>query len=210
MRSTRFCQVLSKHRKECTSDEKRSKIDEDIVICRFFSACNCIVSLAIARSQVTDILYLLHFSVTYCDHQSVSATTDLDVGESLICFKYQTLCMLSSRGPDLEFQPTHTGASPDCLLNVRSEVERKFCCCAFFKELGTLVCLSSVNGSAADFTILNFWLQGSMFKPLALQKRLLGVFPLVILLSVGTDLASICKSTLSLSFMLEALESLSK
>ena len=108
----------------------------------FSSACNIIATLAIARSQVTDILYLLHSSATFCDRFSVSATTDVDVGDLFICFRYQTFCVLSSCGPYLKFQPTHIGTSPDCLLNVKSEVQTKLCCCAFFKEL---VRLSSIH-----------------------------------------------------------------
>ena len=111
----------------------------------FSSACNCIATLAIARSQLTDILYLLHFSATFSSHLSVSSTTDVNVGDSFFCFKYQTFCVFSSSGPYLEFQPIHIGTSPDCLLNVRPEVQRKLCCCAFFKKLGTLVCLSSIH-----------------------------------------------------------------
>ena len=111
----------------------------------FSSACNCIAILAIARSWITDILHFLHSSATFCGRLSVSATTDVDVGDSLICFKYQTFSVLSSYGPYLEFQPTHIGASPECLLNVTSEVQRKLCCCAFCNELGTLVRLSWIH-----------------------------------------------------------------
>ena len=111
----------------------------------FSSACNCIATLAIARSQVSHTLYSLHYSATFCDCLSVSATADVDVGELFICFKCQTFCVLSSCGPYLEFQPTNIGTSPDCLLNVRSEVQRKLYCCAFFKDFGTFVRLSSIH-----------------------------------------------------------------
>ena len=49
-----------------------------------------------------------------------------------------------------------------------------------------------------------------MFKSLASYERILRVFPLVGLLSIGMDSYSISKSTLSLSFLSEAPESLSK
>ena len=119
----------------------------------FFSAYNCIATFAIARSQVSDILALLHSAATFHDRLSVSVTTDVDLEDSFIYFKYQCFYTLSSHRRYLEVQSTHIGASPDYLLNLRSEVQRKLCCCAFFKELVTLIYLSSVNGSRVDFTI---------------------------------------------------------
>ena len=43
-------------------------MDKDVVLCwDFVSAYNCIATFAIARSQVTDILSLLHFAATFYD-----------------------------------------------------------------------------------------------------------------------------------------------
>ena len=88
----------------------------------FFSAYNCIATFAIARSQVSDILALLHSAATFYDRLSVSVTTDADLEDSFIYFKYQSFYTLSSHSQYLEVQPTHIGASPDYLLNLRSEV----------------------------------------------------------------------------------------
>ena len=43
-------------------------MDKDVVLCwDFFSSYNCIATFAIARSQATDILSLLHFAATFYD-----------------------------------------------------------------------------------------------------------------------------------------------
>ena len=121
-------------------------------------ACNDILDLAIARLQVTEIVFLEHFLAVFWARFIVSWTTDIDVGDSFIWGRYKTFCKVFCffivwRA----FHPTHMGI-PSCLLHVRSEIHKKSLSRAFFYDSGQFQGLFSLSTRSVDDTISGFFL----------------------------------------------------
>ena len=156
------------------------------------SLCNFIIIFATARSAVTLIVFLFDSSASVRVLFIVSATTVKEVGEALICGRYQTpcFCSFSTWAEYCEFQPTHIGVLS---LNLRTIIHKISFISAIWWDAGMTFRIGSLLLSKCMTKNFGFFRYGSRWIPRG-SKVLRRLKPIVLLTWSGSG-ESLSKST---------------